>query len=96
MIKSLPANAGDTHFHPWVRKIPWSKKWQIVGLLGLAGGPDLDFWFPLKWWDSPPPSGNLEPANQHAPSKKKGTYQGKAEKPHECPSLKKACEGLGQ
>ena len=24
----------------------------------------------MKWWDSPPPSGNLEPANQYAPSKK--------------------------
>ena len=26
-------------------------------------------------------SGHLEPANQHAPSKKKGTYQGKVETP---------------
>ena len=43
--------------------------------------PGPGFRFPLKWWDSPPPSGNLEPANQHAPSKKRGTYQGKAEKP---------------
>ena len=50
----------------------------FVGWLGLAGGR---FRFPLKWWDSPPPSGNLEPANQHVPRKKKGTYQGKAEKP---------------
>ena len=24
----------------------------------------------VKWWDSPPPSGDLEPANQYAPSKK--------------------------
>ena len=23
----------------------------------------------VKWWDSPPPSGDLEPANQYAPSK---------------------------
>ena len=52
-----------------------------VGLPGLAGSPGPGFRFPLKWWDSPPPSGNLEPANRHAPSKKKGTYQGKAEKP---------------
>ena len=34
--------------------------WQEVGL-GFR---------PLKWWDSPPPSGDLEPANQYAPSKK--------------------------
>ena len=51
--------------------------------------PEPGFRFPLKWWDSPPTSGNLEPANQHAPSKKKGPYQGKAEKPTESPSLKK-------
>ena len=44
------------------------KELDIVGLLGLAGSPN--FRFPLKWWDSPPPSGNLEPANQYAPSKK--------------------------
>ena len=24
----------------------------------------------VKWWDSPPPSGDLEAANQYAPSKK--------------------------
>ena len=24
----------------------------------------------VKWWDSPPPSGDLEPASQCAPSKK--------------------------
>ena len=26
MVKNLPANAGD-RFSPWVRKIPWRKKW---------------------------------------------------------------------
>ena len=36
-----------------------------VGLLGLG----LGFRFSVKWWDSPPPSGDLEPANQYAPSK---------------------------
>ena len=53
------------------------KKFYYVGLpgLGLAGGqdwqgPGLGFRFPVKWWDSPPPSGDLEPANQRAPSKK--------------------------
>ena len=24
----------------------------------------------VKWWDSPPPLGDLEPANQYAPSEK--------------------------
>ena len=51
------------------------------GAAGAGRRPGPEFWFPLKLWDSPPPSGKLEPANQHAPSKKKGTYQGKAEKP---------------
>ena len=26
--KSLPANAGDLGFDPWVGKIPWSRKWK--------------------------------------------------------------------
>ena len=26
VVKNLPADAGD-EFHPWVRKIPWSRKW---------------------------------------------------------------------
>ena len=33
MVKNLPANAGDTRlsgFNPWVRKIPWSRKWQAA------------------------------------------------------------------
>ena len=33
MVKNLPANAGDTRemwFDPWVRKIPWRKKWQLT------------------------------------------------------------------
>ena len=29
MVKNPPANAGDRRgFDPWVRKIPWSRKWQ--------------------------------------------------------------------
>ena len=30
VVKNLPANAGDANhrFDPWVRKIPWSSKWQ--------------------------------------------------------------------
>ena len=37
---------------------------------GAGRQPGLGFRFPVKWWDSPPPSGDLEPANQYAPSKK--------------------------
>ena len=44
----------------------------ICGAAGAGAGrrPEPGFRFPVKWWDSPPPSGNLEPANQYAPSKK--------------------------
>ena len=27
-IKNSPANAGDTGFDPWVRKVPQRRKWQ--------------------------------------------------------------------
>ena len=27
MVKNLPAT-GETKFDPWVRKIPWRRKWQ--------------------------------------------------------------------
>ena len=29
-VKNPPANAGDTgdSFEPWIRKIPWKRKWQ--------------------------------------------------------------------
>ena len=33
MVKNLLANPGDSrdsNFYPWVRKIPWSRKWQPV------------------------------------------------------------------
>ena len=32
MVKNPPANAGDSGcvFDPWVRKIPWSRNWQLT------------------------------------------------------------------
>ena len=33
VVKNLLANAGDTRdtgFHPWVRKVSWSRKWQLT------------------------------------------------------------------
>ena len=43
VVKNLPANAGDARerrFNPWVRKIPWRRKWQptTVFLLGEFHG----------------------------------------------------------
>ena len=46
----------------------------LCGAAGAGAGacrrPGLGFQFPVKWWDFPPPSGDLESANQNAPSKK--------------------------
>ena len=36
MVKNLPANAGDlkdSGFDPWVRKIPWRRKWKPTPVL---------------------------------------------------------------
>ena len=46
MVKNLPANARDTRergFHPWVRNILWSWKWQPapVFLPGKSHGGSL-------------------------------------------------------
>ena len=35
MIKSLPA-VHETKFDPWVRKIPWRRKWQPTPVLLLG------------------------------------------------------------
>ena len=42
------------------------------GAAGAGAGRrlGLGFRFPVKWWDSLPPLGDLEPANQYTPSKK--------------------------
>ena len=41
VVKNPPASAGKRHeFYPWVKKIPWSRKWQptLVFLLGKSHG----------------------------------------------------------
>ena len=32
VVKTPPARAGDMRceFHPWARKIPWRRKWQLT------------------------------------------------------------------
>ena len=32
VVKNLSANVGDSWFDPWVRKIPWRRKWQLISL----------------------------------------------------------------
>ena len=36
VVKNPPANAGDTGFYPWIRKILWRRKWQPTPVF-LAG-----------------------------------------------------------
>ena len=40
VVKNLPAKAGDMRheFDPWVRKIPWRRKWQPTPVF-LPGNP---------------------------------------------------------
>ena len=40
MVKNLPASTGNSRFNPWVRKIPWRRKWQptAIFLPGKAHG----------------------------------------------------------
>ena len=33
VVKNLPANAGRHGFDPWVREIPWRRKWQPTPVL---------------------------------------------------------------
>ena len=37
-VKNLPVNAGDAGPDPWVRKIPWRRKWQPTPVF-LPGNP---------------------------------------------------------
>jgi len=37
-VKNVPANAGDLGSNPWVRKIPWRRKWQPIPVF-LLGNP---------------------------------------------------------
>ena len=58
-----------------VKNLPAMQEIRVQSLCGAARAgvgrwPGPGFRFPVKWWDSPPPSGNLEPANQYAPGKK--------------------------
>ena len=38
MVKNLPANAGDGGSTPYIRKIPWKRKWQPTPVF-LPGNP---------------------------------------------------------
>ena len=51
------------------------------GAAGAGRRPGPGFRFPLKWRDSPPPSGRLEPANQQAPKREQREHEGKRKSP---------------
>ena len=56
VVKNLLANAGDTEtgVDPWVRKIPWSRKWQPTPVLlpgkfpGQRSLADCRPWGPIE------------------------------------------------
>ena len=43
VVKNLPANAGD-RFDPWVRKIPWKRKWQPTPVFLPGKSMDREAW----------------------------------------------------
>ena len=47
VVKNPPANVGDarnTEFYPWVRKIPWRRKWQNTQYSCLENSMDRGIW----------------------------------------------------
>ena len=45
MVKNPPVNAGDAcSFDPWVRKIPWRRKWQPTPGFLLGNSMDIGPW----------------------------------------------------
>ena len=46
VVKNLPANAGDIgQEDPWVRKIPWSRKWQPAPVFWPENSMDRRAWW---------------------------------------------------
>ena len=48
VVKNPPANAGECKrlgFHPWVRKIPWSRKWQPTPVFLPGESMDRGAWW---------------------------------------------------
>ena len=44
VVKNLPVKAGDVVFDPWVRKIPWRRKWQPTPVICLGNCTDRGVW----------------------------------------------------
>ena len=44
-VKNLLANAGDVGLIPWVRKIPWSRKWQPTLIFLIENATDRGAWW---------------------------------------------------
>ena len=47
VVKNLPANAGDVRhgFDPWVRKIPWRRKWNPTPVFLLENPMEREAWW---------------------------------------------------
>ena len=67
------------------------------GAAGASRQPGPGFWFPLKWWDSPPPPHQVtwgQPINMRL-ARKREPIRGKLKSP-QMPKFEKAREGLRQ
>ena len=47
VVKNLPPNAGDVRhgFDPWVRKIPWRRKWNPTPVFLLENPMEREAWW---------------------------------------------------
>jgi len=68
VVKNPSAYAGDTWFNPWVRKIPWRRKWQPtpVFLPGESHGG--------AWWSTYSPGGLKKRVGHNLATKTKEYY----------------------
>ena len=52
VVKNLPTNAADARFDPWVRKMPWNRKWQPAQIFlpgKFHGQRSLAGYSPWSW-----------------------------------------------
>ena len=63
VVKNLLANAGDAGgvgFNPWVRKIPWSRKWQPPPVFSFSNDSKIC----METQKTPNRQGNCEKKNK--------------------------------
>ena len=64
VVKNLLANAGDAGgvgFNPWIRKIPWSRKWQPPTVFSFSNDSKIC----METQKTPNSQGNFEKKEQN-------------------------------